>query len=159
MPADLQPDTDIHIEGGIWTTLATTVSSNGNELGRSSKENPVFGTHGVILRKCPPRFGEERHRATEPAVRRPLGQRDEFTVENVTLDQTRRDGVHVNGPASDGLIRGVRGDSHDDNVALNAWEWKNYAPSYGPIHHILVEDVTGSRRCAGGQLPSACCPA
>jgi hypothetical protein len=40
-------------------------------------------------------------------------------------------------------IRGVRGDSHDDNVALNAWEWKNYAPSYGLIERIGIEDVTG----------------
>ena len=50
----------------------------------------------------------------------------------------------MNGPASDGLIRGVRGDPHDDNVALNAWEWKNYAPSYGPIERIIVEDITGA---------------
>ena len=49
----------------------------------------------------------------------------------------------MNGPASAGLIRGVRGDSKDDDVALNAWDWKNYAPSYGPIERIIVEDVTG----------------
>jgi hypothetical protein len=64
-------------------------------------------------------------------------------IENITLEEHRRDGVHVNGPASDGVIRGVRGDSHDDDVALNAWEWKNYAPSFGPIERIIVEDVTG----------------
>ena len=71
-----------------------------------------------------------------------LANAHEFSVENITLDRPRRDGVHVNGPASDGLIRGVRGDSHDDNVALNAWEWKNDAPSYGPIERIVIEDVT-----------------
>ena len=60
------------------------------------------------------------------------------------MEETRRDGVHVNGPASDGLVRGVRGDPHDDNVALNAWEWKNYAPSYGPIERIVIEDITGA---------------
>jgi hypothetical protein len=37
----------------------------------------------------------------------------------------------------------VRGISRDDDVALNAWDWKNYAPSYGPIERITVEDVTG----------------
>ena len=52
--------------------------------------------------------------------------------------------MHVNGPASDGLIRNVRGTAHDDVVALNAWEWKNYAPSFGPIHDIKIEGVTGS---------------
>jgi hypothetical protein len=73
-----------------------------------------------------------------------LANAHEVTVENITLEDHRRDGVHVNGPASNGLIRGVRGDSHDDNVALNAWEWKNYAPSYGPIERIAIEDVTGA---------------
>ena len=56
-----------------------------------------------------------------------LANAHDFIVENITLEEHRRDGVHVNGPASDGLIRGVRGDSKDDDVALNAWEWKNYA--------------------------------
>ncbi|NLX96857.1 MAG: hypothetical protein GXY83_11830 [Rhodopirellula sp.] len=145
VPADLPLDTDIHIEGGIWTTLANIVSSNGNELGRSSKENPVFGTHGVILLQNVRGVSVKNVtvRQSRPfAVH--LANAHEFTIENVTLDQTRRDGVHVNGPASDGLIRGVRGDSHDDNVALNAWEWKNYAPSYGPIERIVIEDVTGA---------------
>jgi hypothetical protein len=86
VPGDLQFDTDITIEGGIWTTLANAVDS---------------------------------------------------------MRQSRPFGVHVNGPASAGLVRGVRGDSHDDDVALNAWEWKNYGPSYGPIKRIIVEDVTG----------------
>ena len=145
VPADLPLDTEIHIEGGIWTTLANNVSSNGNEFGRSSKQNPVFGTHGVILLQNVRRVSVKNVtvRQSRPfAVH--LANAHEFTVENVTLDQTRRDGVHVNGPASDGLIRGVRGDSHDDNVALNAWEWKNYAPCYGPIERIVIEDVTGS---------------
>jgi hypothetical protein len=67
-----------------------------------------------------------------------------FTIENIMLQEHYRDGVHVNGPSSDGVIRGVRGDSHDDNVALNAWEWKHYAPSYGPIERIVIEDITGA---------------
>jgi hypothetical protein len=73
-----------------------------------------------------------------------LANAHEFTVENITLEEHYRDGVHVNGPASDGIIRGVRGDPHDDNVALNAWEWSNYAPSYGPIERIVIEYVTGA---------------
>jgi hypothetical protein len=144
VPANTKPDNYITIEGGIWTTLANEVSTNGNERGHSSKENPVFGTHGVILL-------QNVHRVSVKNVTirqtRPFGvhlaNAHEFTVENITLEEHRRDGVHVNGPASDGLIRGVRGDSHDDDVALNAWEWKNYAPNYGPIERIVVEDVTG----------------
>jgi hypothetical protein len=144
VPADLQLDTDITIEGGIWTTLATAVANHGNERGRSSKENPAFGTHGVILLQNVRRVAVKNLTVRQS---RPFGvhlaNAHEFTVENITLEDHRRDGVHVNGPASDGLIRGVRGDSGDDDVALNAWEWKNYAPSFGPIERIIVEDVTG----------------
>jgi polygalacturonase len=145
VPADLPVDTDIAIEGGIWTTLASAASNNGNERGHSSKRNPVFGTHGVILLQNVRRVSVKNVTIRQS---RPFGvhlaNAHAFTVENITLEAQCRDGVHVNGPASDGLIRGVRGDSHDDNVALNAWEWKNYAPSYGPIERVVIEDVTGS---------------
>ena len=143
-PADLALDTDITIEGGIWTTLATAVANHGNERGQSSKANPAFGTHGVILLQNVRRISVKNLTVRQS---RPFGvhlaNAHEFTVENITLEEHRRDGVHVNGPASDGLIRGVRGNSRDDDVALNAWDWKNYAPSYGPIERITVEDVTG----------------
>jgi hypothetical protein len=139
-------DTDILVEGGIWTTLATSRSeANGNQLGRSAKANPVFGTHGVILMQNVHRIAVRSITVRQSkAFAVHLANARDFTVENVTLDAHRRDGVHVNGPASDGVIRGVRGDSLDDSVALNAWEWANYAPSYGPIERITIEDVSGS---------------
>ncbi len=145
VPSDQPMDTDITIVGGIWTTLANSVANHGNTLGLSAKTNPAFGTHGVILLQ-----NVRRVMVKNLTVRqsRPFGvhlaNAHAFTVENLTLEEHRRDGVHVNGPASDGLIRGVRGDPHDDNVALNAWEWKNYAPSYGPIERIVIEDITGA---------------
>jgi hypothetical protein len=145
VPADLQLDTDISIEGGIWTTMATSATNHGNALGRSSKVNPVFGTHGVILLQNVRRVSVRNitvSRSIPFGVH--LANAHEFTVENIALEGHRRDGVHVNGPATDGLIRGVSGDSRDDNVALNAWEWKNYAPSFGPIERIVIEDVTGA---------------
>ncbi len=145
VPADVLFDAEITIEGGIWTTLATAVASNGNSRGHSAKENPAFGTHGVVLLQ-----NVRRVTVKNVTIRQSipfgvhLANAHQFTVENITLEEHRRDGVHVNGPASDGLIRGVRGDPHDDNVALNAWEWKNYAPSYGPIERIVIEDVAGA---------------
>jgi hypothetical protein len=145
VPADQPLDIDITIEGGIWTTLATTEKEwNGNLLGRSSKENPAFGTHGVILLQNVRRVSVKNLTVRQS---RPFGlhlaNAHEFTVENITLEEHRRDGVHVTGPASDGVIRGVRGNSSDDDVALTAWAWKNNAPSFGPIERITVEDVTG----------------
>ena len=145
VPDDVQPDTDITIEGGIWTTLATGVKdANGNQRGLSSKLQPVPGTHGVILLQNVRRV-TVRHITVRQsrAFAVHLANVREFTVDGVTLDRHGRDGVHVNGPANDGVIRNVSGDSHDDTVALNAWEWKGYAPSFGPIHHITIERISG----------------
>lgn len=146
VPGDTQPDTDITVEGGIWTTLATARSEpNGNLRGASTKQNAVPGTHGVILLQNVRRVTVRNITVRQSqAFAVHFGNASEFTVEGLTLEGHRRDGVHVNGPASHGSIRRVRGDSGDDSVALNAWEWKNYAPSYGPIHHILVEDIAGA---------------
>jgi hypothetical protein len=146
VPVDQPLDTNISIEGGIWTTLAVSRSeSNGNLRGASSRQNAAFGTHGVILLQ---NVRDVSVKNVTIRQSRPFGvhlaNAHGFTIENITLENHWRDGVHVNGPASVGLIRGVRGDPHDDNVALNAWEWKNYAPSYGAIERIVIEDVTGA---------------
>ena len=145
-PEDTKPDTDITLEGGIWTTLATSrAESNGNQRGNSSKLKPVLGTHGVIL------LHNVRHvtvrnvtvRQSKPfAVH--LGNIRDFTVDGVTLDRHGRDGVHIDGPASEGLIRNVSGDSHDDPVSLTAWDWRQYSATFGPIHHLTIERITGA---------------
>jgi len=147
VPADTQLDTDISIEGGIWTTtLATTPDApQGNVRGGSGRTSPVPGAHGVILL-----HNVLRARVRNVTVResRPfavhLGNVQDFVVDGLALDNTLRDGVHVSGLASDGLIRNVRGVSKDDPVALTAWDWQQYAPSFGPIERIVIEDVVGS---------------
>jgi hypothetical protein len=146
MPSDSKPDIDITIEGGIWTTLATSPAEpNGNLRGNSSELKPVPGTHGVIL------LHNVHHvtvrnvtvRQSKPfAVH--LGNIRDFTVDGVTLDRHGRDGVHVDGPASDGIIRNVNGDSHDDPVSLTAWDWRQYNVTFGSIHHLTIERITGA---------------
>ena len=145
------PDRGIVIEGGIWTTLATAPGQcNGNTRGRSAKQGDMYGCHGVILLNnvCGVAVRNVTIRQSR-AFGVHLSNCSDFLVEGVTFEDQGRDGVHVNGPASYGVIRNVRGVTHDDFVALNAWEWANYAPSFGPIHHMLVEGVSGSARAAG----------
>jgi len=90
VPADLPLDTDITIQGGIWTTLATAVASHGNERGQSSKESPVFGTHGVILLQNVRRVSVKNVTIRQS---RPFGvhlaNAHEFTVENIILEEQR----------------------------------------------------------------------
>ncbi|MEI6714221.1 MAG: hypothetical protein WCO60_10745 [Verrucomicrobiota bacterium] len=146
VPEETKPDTDITIEGGIWTTLATGAKDhNGNQRGLSSKKEPVPGTHGVILL-----HNVRRAIVRNVTVRQSrafavhIGNIRDFTVDGVALDRHGRDGVHVDGPASGGTIRNVRGDSHDDPVSLTAWDWKQYNVTFGPIHNITIEHVSGA---------------
>ena len=139
IPADAKPDTQIIIEGGIWTTLATSpTQSNGNVHGRSARRPEVPSCHGVII------LSNVRGVAIRNVVVRQsrahavqLSNCREFLVEGVAFDEHRRDGIHVNGPASYGIIRNIRGVTGDDFVALNAWDWCNTAPTFGPIHHVV----------------------
>jgi acetyl esterase/lipase len=145
VPEDTQPDTGIIIEGGIWTTLNLVKDANGNQRGHSAKQNPVPGTHGVILlhnvRGVTVRNVTVRQ---SKAFAIHLGNIRDFTVDGLTLDQHGRDGVHVDGPASDGIIRDVSGDSHDDPVSLTAWDWRQYNVTFGPIHHLTIEHIVGA---------------
>ena len=145
VPEDTQPDTGIIIEGGIWTTLNLAKDANGNQRGHSSKLKPVPGTHGVILlhnvRGVTVRNVTVRQ---SKAFAIHLGNIRDFTVDGLTLDQHGRDGVHVDGPASNGIIHNVSGDSHDDPVSLTAWDWRQYNVTFGPIHHLTIEHITGA---------------
>ena len=136
------PDSDIAIEGGIWTTLG---SASGNVRGRSAKQNDVPGCHGVVLLS-----NVRRVQVKNLTIRQSrafgvhLSNCAEFLVDGVTFEEHGRDGVHVNGPASYGAIRNIHGVTYDDFVALNAWDWRNYTPTFGPIHHVLVEQIAGA---------------
>jgi hypothetical protein len=148
VPADSKPDTDLRVEGGIWTTLRTRIDPalhNGNVKGRLDAQDSVPGGNGVFC------FSNVRglwirnvtvRQSTAFAVH--LAAVSRFLVEDVTLEHHGRDGVHLNGPCSDGIVRRIRGLTHDDFVALNAWDWKNCTPSFGPIERIVVDDLSGA---------------
>ncbi|MDD4869606.1 MAG: right-handed parallel beta-helix repeat-containing protein [Kiritimatiellae bacterium] len=147
VPKGSRPDIDIAIEGGIWTTLAVARrENNGNNYGRSDGSNTVPCCHGVIL----------LNNTSNTVVRnvvirqsRPFGIHlsncTDFLVDGIKFEDHGRDGVHVNGPACFGVIRNITGGTHDDFIALNAWDWRNCTPSFGPIHHVLVENVIGCK--------------
>jgi hypothetical protein len=149
-PANAEPDRNIVIEGGIWTTLATSHGqSNGNSRGRSARQGDVPGCHGVVLLSnvC----GVVVQKLTVRQSRAfgvHLSNCHDFLVDDVAFEDQGRDGVHVNGPTAYGVIRNVRGVTHDDFVALNAWEWQGYTPTFGPIQQVLVEDVSGTDRAS-----------
>ena len=68
-----------------------------------------------------------------------------FTVENITFDynmeRPNMDGIHVNGPAKDGMIRNIRGATNDDMVALNCDDCYETEITSGNIEDVLVDGL------------------
>lgn len=140
-------DHDLLIAGGIWTTLATADAkeSNGNHRGRADARDSCPGAHGVIL----------LHNVRNVVVRNviiresrafgvQIGNASHFLIENVRFERQRRDGIHLEGPLDSGIVRNISGFTADDLIALNAWDWRQYSVTFGPISHVLVAQVKGN---------------
>lgn len=69
-----------------------------------------------------------------------------FILENIVFQNHFKDGLHVNGPSSYGYIRNISGETGDDLIALNAWDWATSAVSFGGIDHIDIQDVACDHR-------------
>jgi hypothetical protein len=134
-------DRDIEVSGGIWSTLATGAADHGNMRG-GMPDHSIPGLHGVLafhnvhgLRVHDVTIRESRPFGIH------VGNARDFRIENIRYEHHQRDGVHVDGPAEDGVIRGICGQCGDDAVALNAWDWENYSVTFGAIRRVAVSDV------------------
>jgi hypothetical protein len=63
-----------------------------------------------------------------------------FEVGNIIV-ASASDGVHVTGPASNGWIHDISGNSHDDFVALGCADYAAYDYSKGTIDGVVVERI------------------
>jgi len=135
-------DTDITIEGGQWENAPRAASA-----GDPSPVIQEFGKTNILLGMiffC----HAERVTARNLTIRKSdmygvlLADCHDFLIENIAFDDHQKDGVHINGPASRGLIQDMRGHCGDDFVALNAWDWDTSSVSFGPIEEITVRHIS-----------------
>lgn len=142
-------DADIAVCGGIWTTLTHDLfgkQNNGNTRGYSSKEDPLYGSHGVFLFRKAERIVLSGMTVTEcAAFGVQMNSCYNFLVENVRFYAHKRDGIHLGGNVHCGEISNISGHTNDDLVALNAWDWNNYIMDYGDIGNIRVHDIFAER--------------
>ncbi len=131
-------DPDILVEGGIWSDQ----QNQGRGLGGTyDQQGTMPGSGGVFLLQnlsCAVVRNVRFRDCSCHAVQ--IGNIADFLVEHIAFDETA-DGIHVNGPASRGIIRHISGKTNDDAVAVNAWDWGQSTLTFGPITDILVEDV------------------
>lgn len=70
-----------------------------------------------------------------------LGRLDGFKIKNVRFENCFADGIHINGFVKDGTVRNVRGETGDDLVALNMYDWENSTISNGPLNNVTVDGI------------------
>lgn len=134
-------DKDITIEGGQWENAhrAASVNDPSPVMQEFGKTNLLLGM--LFFCHC------ERVTIRNITIRQSdmygvlIADCRDFLIENIVFDDHKKDGVHVNGPASHGLIQNMRGKCGDDFVALNAWDWDTSSVSFGPIEDITAAHI------------------
>ncbi len=140
-------NTNISVSGGIW---------DGNNLNqqRRSRESRFELTqfeddyyYGIFMRFV----GVNNFRLSSLTVKDPESYAalicavENFTVENIVFDynlkRTNMDGIHVQGPARNGVIRDIKGATNDDLLALNCDDVYACEITRGNIENILVDGL------------------
>lgn len=135
-------DRDISVTGGIWEAPESVIIN--------CRETFDGGSDGLFLFSnvigCRFEHVTIRHSRRMGLM---IGNCSDFLINNICFaEDQNRDGIHVEGPASWGVIRDIRGLTGDDIVALNAWNWKAGRLTFGGIHDIIVEKIN----CLPGHL-------
>lgn len=64
------------------------------------------------------------------------------------------DGVHINGPACDGVIENLSGTTNDDLVSLTTYDEPHAEVSLGPIENVCIRNLTARNGYSGVRLLS-----
>ncbi len=64
------------------------------------------------------------------------------------------DGVHINGPAHDGVIENLGGTTNDDLVSLTTYDEPHAEVTLGPIENVVIRNLTARNGYSGVRLLS-----
>lgn len=123
-------DTRISLRGGYWDRGA----NGGGNIGHSLHTLVFRRVDGLVVENV-----EVATRAGKYAVN--IADATDFRVSNPTFDHVYSDGVHIQGPASHGLIEHVRGTTSDDSVAITGNDYETYADVHGDVTNVTIRDV------------------
>jgi hypothetical protein len=128
---------NITIDGGIWdcnnlwgaTNTGTTKIDEGVKTAMG-----FFGVDDLTLKNMYIVNGSSNF-ATQ------FADCEKLNIFNIQLIDCGRDGIHLGGDINNFIIENIYGNTQDDMVALNAWDWFNYTPKYGNITNGVVRNI------------------
>lgn len=120
-------DTNITVRGGGWARGANTGTGTAN--------------HSLMFRKVDGlTVSDGYHTSSAGKYAINVGDCTDFRIEGHRF-ATASDGVHVNGPASNGVIRDLFGTTGDDFVSLTPADYAAYNDTSGDITDITIEGL------------------
>jgi hypothetical protein len=122
-------DSNFKIVGGTWTRPVTV--DPGGVAGAGMR---FFHADSWVATDLIWIQGATRGYAINPC------DSSDFTITNIIYN-TQSDGVHLNGPCTNGYINNLTGYTRDDTVSLTPNDWTGYNPVYGNITNITIENI------------------
>ena len=137
---------NVQIEGGVWTTEFEKRGVYGKH-GVIDDNDSMHGVHAFMLLS-----GIENLWLKNVTFRKTatfaiqVGRVKNFLIEDLTFEDCFADGVHVNGQTENGVICNIKGETGDDLIAFNAYDWDNSSINFGYIKDVDVFNI----ECLGG---------
>jgi hypothetical protein len=118
---------NITINGGIWN--------------RGSNNGIGNGKHSMFLRQIDNVHVENlTYNSLNGKYGIAFGGVNNFYAENITFD-CFSDGIHIDGPATNGWIKHLRGDTGDDVVGITTKSYAIYDDMDGSIDRVTIQDI------------------
>ena len=155
-------DENIEIVGGIW-------DGNCDEMGLDASyetEHRLDDPYDPKLFKGKLiRFAHvDRIVLTRMTIRNPVSYGVQiadvygFVVRDIFFDYNwhfgTTDGIHINGPAYDGVIENLAGTTNDDLVSLTTYDEPHAEVTLGPIENVYIHNLTARNGYSGVRLLS-----
>lgn len=143
-------DENIEIEGGIWDGNCDEMGLDAEYEARHRRDTPYepYNFKGKLIR-----FAHvERICLSRMTVRNPVSYGIQiadvygFVVRDIFFDYNwhfgTADGVHINGPAYDGVIENLCGTTNDDMVSLTTYDEEHAEVTLGDIENVYIHNIS-----------------
>ena len=155
-------DANIEILGGIWDGNCDEMGLDGDYEAKHRLDDPYSPKlfKGKLIR-----FAHlDRITLEKLTVRNPvsygiqIGDVRGFVTRDIFFDYNwhfgTTDGVHINGPACDGVIENLYGTTNDDLVSLTTYDEAHAEVSIGEIENVYIHNLSGRNAYSGVRLLS-----
>ena len=155
-------DENIEIVGGIWDGNCDEMGLDAVYEAKHRLDEPYSPSlfKGKLIRFC----HIDRLHLSRMTVRNPvsygiqIGDAKGFVVRDMYFDYNwhfgTTDGVHINGPAYDGVLENFAGTTNDDMIGMTTYDESHAECSLGNIENIYIHNITANNAYSGIRLLS-----